>query len=424
MASSCGTLRVCLVAAAAIAILFLHPPALYAQHAKPAPSAESLPNGMEITPLAARGATFQPLNPDLPDLPSFTVDHPVSTALSPDGNTLLILTSGFNRNFDARGKAIPAQSSEYVFVFDLRGKAPVKQQVLRIPNSFVGLAWSPDSRQFFVSGGQDDSVHVFAAADGIWAESGRPIALEHKNGIGVPDNMEGKAEPVRPVVAGLAVSPDGKMLLAANYQNDSVSLVDLDSQKIVGELDLRPGKISPAQKGVPGGEYPYGVVFCGNDKAYVSSLRDREIVAVSLKAGSLTVSGRIKTHGQPGKIIVNRAGTLLFATADNSDTVVIVQTAANRIIAEIKTTAPAGVFSARAGFKGSMPNDLALSPDEKTLYVTNGGTNSVAVIALDKDLDDSHLLGLIPTGWYPTGISVGRDNGTLYVVNGKSNPGP
>jgi len=32
-------------------------------------------------------------------------------------------------------------------------------------------------------------------------------------------------------------------------------------KKVITELDLRPGKINPAQKGVAGGEYPYGVVF-------------------------------------------------------------------------------------------------------------------------------------------------------------------
>src|SRR5437868_7514719 len=79
--------------------------------------AQDLPTGMSITPMAAWGSTFQPLNPDLPDLPQFTVDHPISTAVSPDGNTLLILTSGYNRNNDARAKAIPSQTSEYVFVF-------------------------------------------------------------------------------------------------------------------------------------------------------------------------------------------------------------------------------------------------------------------------------------------------------------------
>ena len=65
-----------------------------------------------------------------------------------------------------------------------------------------------------------------------------------------------------------------------------------------------------------------------------------------------------------------------------------------------------------------------MSPDEKTLYVTNGGTNSVAVIALDKDPDDSRVLGLIPTAWYPTSVSVSKSGAMLYVVNGKSMPGP
>lgn len=385
--------------------------------------AQDLPTGMSITPMAVRGSTFQLLNPDLPDLPQFTVDHPISTAVSPDGATLLILTSGYNRNNDAKAKAIPAQTSEYVFVFDLRDPAPLKQQVLRVPNAYVGLAWAPDGKQFYVSGGQDDNVHVFTKESGRWAESAPPVSLGHKNGLGIADRLETKISPLHPMVACVAVSPDGERLLAANYQNDTVSLVDLETKRVIAELDLRPGKINPEQKGVPGGEYPYGIVFAGNEKAYVSSLRDREIVILNLKP-ALTVTSRIKTHGQPGKLIVNRAGTLLFAAADNSDSVVIVDTAKDRVVAEIKTTAPTGTLANSDGFKGSNPNSLALSPDEKTLYVTNGGTNSVAVIALDKDPDESRVVGLVPTGWYPTSVSVSKSGATLYVVNGKSIPGP
>ena len=37
------------------------------------------------------------------------------------------------------------------------------------------------------------------------------------------------------------------------------------------------GIISPAQTGVPGGEFPFGVVIKGNNTVYVSSARDREI---------------------------------------------------------------------------------------------------------------------------------------------------
>ncbi len=391
-------------------------------HATP-PSPEILPTGMSITPTAAKGSTFQPLNPDLPDLPAFTVDHPITTAISPDGNTLLVLTSGYNRNFDVKAKKIPAQSNEYVFVYDIAKQTPVKRQVLKIANTYVGLAWSPDGKRFYVSGGSDDSVHLFEQSNGTWTEPSEPIKLGHKSGLGIGERDGDKAVPNRPVAAGLAVSPNGARLLVANYANDSVSVIDLAARNVIAELDLRPGKNDPAQKGVPGGEYPYGVVFKGDDKAYVSSLRDREIVAVDLHAAP-KIAGRIKVRGQPGKLILNQAQSLLFAAADNSDSVVIIDTRTDRVVAEIKTTAPEGIFRNRGDFKGSMPNSLALSPDEKTLYVTNGGTNSVAVITLDRDPDDSRVSGLIPTGWYPTSVSVGHGGSVLYIVNGKSNAGP
>jgi len=374
---------------------------------------EVLPTGMRITPTASPKSVFYSLNPDLPDLPQYTVDHPVSLAISPDGATLLILTSGYNINKDAKNKPIPGQSNEYVFVYDITRGAPVKKQVLQVSNTFVGLAWNPNGEEFYVSGGPDDNIHIFEKKSGQWAESAPPIALGHK---------ESQKDAVI-VVAGLAVNPSGSLLLAANYENDSVSLIDLKNRKKISELDLRPGKIDPQQSGVAGGEYPYGVAFKGDDLAYVTSVRDREIVVLDVHA-SPTVVARIKLKGQPNKLLLNKAQTLLFVAEDNSDLVSIINTANDHVVASIKTTAPENVFPNQAQFKGSNPNSLALSPDEHTLYVTNGGTNSVAVIRLDRDPDDSHIEGLIPTGWYPNAVSVSRDGSMLYVVNGKGNAGP
>lgn len=382
-----------------------------------------LPTGMSITPAAAPGTIILPLNPDLPDMPDYTADHPIATALSPDGKTLLVLTSGFNLIYNNKGKSIPALSKEYVFVYDVSAKTPVKQQVLQIPNTYMGMAWAPDGSHFYVSGGSNDNVHFFEQKNGHWTEAQPPVALSHDFGLGIYTGEDEKTKGNKPVAAGLAVSADGSRLLVANYMNDSVSLVDVGARKVSAELDLRPGKNDPAQKGVPGGEYPYAAVFRGKDKAYVSSLRDREIVVLDL-AKSPRIAGRIKLRGQPGKLILNKAQTLLFAVADNSDSVVIVDTKKDQIVAEIKTTAPAEILPNREGFKGSNPTGLALSPDEKTLYVTNGGTNSVAVVRLAKDLDDSRVVGLIPTGWYPNAVSVSRDGALLYVVNAKSVPGP
>ena len=404
---------VCLFSILAIAAGFL-----FAQEPT-AVKSEMLPTGMAITPTAARGSIFQPLNPDLPDLPQFTVDHPVSTSVSPDGNTLLILTSGFNRNHGPDGRIIQAQSGEYIFIYDI-SQQPVKKQVLIIPNSFVGLAWNPDGKHFYASGGSNDNVHVFNREGDRWAEAPQPIALGHGSGLGVKVASEGAN---KPEVAGLAVDASGKRLLAVNYENDSISVIDLASAKKTAELDLRPGRIDPRQKGVAGGEYPFWAVCKGDDKAYVSSLRDREIVVLDLK-NTPKVVHRIKVHGQPNKLILNRAQTLLFAATDNSDSITIINTSTDQVVAAIKTTAPGTVFPNKETYKGSNPNSLALSPDEHTLYVTNGGTNSVAVIKLAKDLDDSQVVGLIPTGWYPNSVSMNKDGTVLYVVNGKGNAGP
>ena len=404
-----------------------------------------LPTGKRITPEAASGSIFQPLNPGLIDFPDFLADHAVDTAISPDGKTLLILTSGYNRNNDSGGKRVTSASNEYVFVFDISGQSPVQKQVIQVPNTFNGISWNPRGDEFYVSGGMDDNVHVYAGAGGQWTEISPPIGLGH--------NGQGEGIGVKPLAAGLAVNLSGSQLLVANYENDSISLIDLQSRIKIAELDLRPGKTDASKQGTPGGTYPLAVAFVGDTMAYVSSQRDRELVVVSVNGNSLTVLERIKTVGQPNKMTLNKNMDRLYVACDNSDSVLVVDTRQNRIIEEISTTAPKEFFPGVNYYKGANPNNVALSPDEGTLFVTNGGTNSVAVIQLghaikvlydddedeDEDEDEiakkttdstqgnsskSRVIGLIPTGWYPNAVSVKPDGSALYIVNGKSEAGP
>ncbi len=374
-----------------------------------------LPTGMRISPTAAPGARFSPLNPDLPGWPQFTVGQAVSTAASPDGNTLLILTSGYNIRYDLSGNLAPQESNEYVFVYDITTQPPRKVQVLQVPLAFNGLSWNPNGNEFYVSGGEQDVVHVFTRRGAMWQEASTPVQLGHTAGLGLG---------VTPEIAGIGVNAAGTQLIAANYENDSISIFDIKSRVNTAELDLRPGKSDSSKKGIAGGEYPFWVVVKGNEKAYISSIRDREIVVVALKPGASNaaqVVGRIAVRGTPNKMILNRSGSRLYVACDNSDSVAIVDTDSDRLISQFPVTAPKDIFLNPRGFKGSNPNALALSPDERTLYVTEGGTNALAVIKLDKDA--GRIAGLIPTGWYPNSVSVSRDGGWLYVVNGKSPEG-
>ena len=372
-------------------------------------------SGQKITPTAAPSANFQLLNPGLTDFPNFVASGALSSVLSPDQHTLLMLISGHNLLDNAASKVVPTDSEQYIFVFDVSTGKPVKKQVINVPNTFAGIAFNPNGNSFYVGGGSDDNIHIYGIqGDGSWAEIGTPIALGHTTGNGMPN-------PSTFVTGGLAVTADGTKIVIANVYNDSISIVDVAGRSVIKEIDLRPGVIDPAQNGVPGGEYPFWVAIKGNDTAYVSSLRDREIVVVDINS-TPAVIGRIKAKGNPNKMILNRAQNLLFAAEDNSDLVEVVNTQTNQIAQSFSTTGPQWLLWNVGRYHGSIPNSLALSPDERVLYVTNGGTNSVAVVQLSAARPE--VVGLLPTGFYPTSVNVSADGRTLYVVNGKSPTGP
>src|SRR5262245_49441757 len=79
--------------------------------------------------------------------------------------------------------------------------------------------------------------------------------------------------------------------------------------------------------GVPGGEFPLWVAITGDRKAYVSSLRDREIVVLDLAGDTLSIARRIHVPGNPNRMILDREQRRLFVALDNSDFVAIIDTA-------------------------------------------------------------------------------------------------
>lgn len=380
-----------------------------------------LPTGATITPSAAPGSVFVPLTTSLPDFPVYTPDGAETTAISPDGKTLLILTSGYNLMIDSSGNYTGTDSGEFVFVYDISTPSkPVQTQVVSLlgyERTFDGIVWAPNGAAFYVGGGADDDVHTFTQQSGQWAESGTPINLGHYGDLMQLETQTG------PTAAILGITADGNTLFVANHETDSITSVDMVHCVVLQEYDLRPGIINPAQTGVAGGEFPYGVAVVGSSTVYVSSVRDREIDVLSFANGALTLTNRIPVAGNPEKMVLNAAQTELFVVAANSDELIVVNTATNTVAAVVNASAPALVLGNGTTMpKGSNPNSVALSPDEKTAYVTNGGTNAVAVISLAGR--KPVVTGLIPTGWYPNSVSISPDGSTLYVVNGKSVEAP
>jgi len=442
------------------------------------PSIQYLPNmGQQITPLAPQNSRFEPLNPGggaVPDNPAWLAGQAVTSVVSPDKSTLLILTSGFNRFYTADNATPPwsvADSNEYVFIYDISMRTPLKKQVVAVPNTYHGIVFDPSGKAFYVAGAADDSLHIYVLnSKAVWAEAASsPVALNHINpvfgvrlGVGlniVPNDSLAinSSVGVGPCAAGVAISKDGLIMVVTNYYNDSISVLTGGLGKwslAVSNFDLRPGKIAPndpSQVGKPGGEYPFWAAVTGDGTtakpytAYVSSIRDREVDVVDL-SGAPTLTTRISVKGQPNKMTLNAAQTLLFVAADQSDTVEIINIdptsgniKKNTIVESIPVIAPMlpdSLAQYKDRNKGANPNSVALSPDETQLYVTDGNLNCISVISLSGVNSGNYgvdkVIGLIPTGWYPNSaslVSFPAPNPAVYafVVNAKSptggNPG-
>ncbi len=482
---------------------------------------QAVPNmGQSITPLATTGSSFQfldtgmvitdPIDAQVPPV-EWLAGYGASSVVSPDGSTLLVLTSGYNRVFQGPFPLFdPPFSSEYVFIYNIQSGAPVFQQAVPIPNTYHGIVWDPSGTAFYVSGGMGDApygtdpvpypvpnngdnVHIVTQdpTTHIWALAAEldlgqdpmlGIAAGHPSGNGLPV-LDGTfasvnaAVFVAPCAAGVAISNDGQTLVVANYYNDSITvftgglaswlgqwnkddptLPPVSAQGGEGtkqgvELDLRPGKAIPspapglpaATPGTPGGEYPFGVVVAGsgtNWTAYVSSLRDREIDVVKVEpictngtappscdvtppTVAPVLTARIPVKGQPNKMTLNQAQTLLYVAEDESDTVDVINLGTNTVVESIPVIAPPSVMQSLSltPYTGANTNSVTLAePLENYLYVTNGNLNNIAVVALGGTNSGDQVVGLIPTGWYPNSVSL--SNGWAYVVNAKSPTGP
>ncbi len=378
-----------------------------------------LPNGFAITPTAAPHSVLLPLNPHLDGKADYALSQPVSTALSPDGKRLLVLTSGYNKERGVKD----GQTNEFVLVYDTEVFPARFLTSFAVPNTFCGLEWNPNGHEFYVSGGVDDKIYIFTRHDdGTFSRDA--IALGHKHGKGLLSNLTAPNDALapKPMVGGIAVNHSGTVALVANFYNDSVSVIDLKNRKMTSELDLRPGASDKSKSGQAGGEYPYWIAIRGDDTAWISSPRDRELVVLHLGT-SVAVTARIPIAGQPNRILLNKSQTRLFVAVDNADAISVIDTGTNKLVQTLSVVAPAGMLSDQNLPRGANPNSLSISPDEHTLYVTDGGTNAVAVVDLDAG-GTGRVRGLIPTGWYPNAVAASADGKYLYVVNSKSVPGP
>ncbi|WP_201758883.1 hypothetical protein [Acidisarcina polymorpha] len=325
-----------------------------------------LPTGQFITPTAAPGSTIQVLATGLRADGNADASEAVNTALSPDGKTLLVLTSGWNKsNDEPNGTPITfpildpitgasvgtTTNDEWVFVYQLgQHGAATKIQQISIPDTYSGLTWAPDGSRFYISGGDDDRVYGYKASGGQYVPDTPFILLGHNSDQTSPTpHYDGsllkgtRAAAVSSalvrgaVVAGIAVSRDGKTLVAANFENDSLSIVDTATRAVLREVHFfNPGDT------VAQGEFPYDAkILCGDKgearTAYVTSQRDDQVMVVDVKTGNFS---SIQVGSQPNRMVLSRDQRMLYVVNANSDTVSVIDTDIQQVVRTLHLSRP------------------------------------------------------------------------------------
>src|SRR5712692_6923594 len=366
---------------------------------------------------------------------------PMAMLRSPDalgpggkGRYLIVVNSGFGVQFSEETN----RAQQSIAVIDLNAAPePLVIQNVYFPSpqsANVGLAFSPAAGpdgnfEMYVSGGFENKIWVFRfdpkAAAPIQPGSPGPdtkveapsFEISKPGEVSRADYNKGKAA-LYPT--GLAVTGDGATLVTANNLGDSVTIVrGLRSTRRMERVDLHhPGKLSE-------NIYPYGVVVLGSGKnvrAYVSCWNDSSVAVISL-GGKSAIRKYITVDRHPTAMTANAEGTRLFVANSDADSVSVIDTTADQEIERID------VRLMEDALPGASPEGVALSEDEKTLYVANAHSNAVAVVALSgkarggkaaekmAEAAKSQILGFIPTGQYPSAVAVA--DGKLFVGNGK-----
>ncbi len=391
-----------------------------------------IPNGRLITP-TGKQITVAP--------------HPFGLTLSPDGKTIITANSGVG----------PFSIS---IITDYNSPTPGVKQIPETLNPekglleavFMGLAISPDNTLVYVAGGQQNRVYVF------------DLTTRKKVGEILCDKSFDGRDYSDGYIGDMVLSKDGTRLYAVDQIGFRMIVIDTKTKKVLHNIST--------------GRYPFGIALSPDEKrvyvanvgmfeySYIKSLDKKKLKETALKFpasayGSKEMKEGVKndtlefaglgdsnapesfsvwafdvTKAHPAVVSKVKTGVLVGAEVEGisavggsspnsmvaTDKYVYVSNGNNDNISVIdaKTDSVVSTIALKlderlGNLRGVIPFGLAVSPDQKRLYVAEAGINAVGVV----DIETQQVLGHIPTGWFPSKLKVTPDGKQLIVSNAK-----
>lgn len=383
--------------------------------------ASVLPSGRYVTPA---GKTIR-------------VTHdPFGMAVSPDGTKTVTLHNGvftIINNNSLEHTRVPS--------YDGAISSPLSN------GSFLGVAFSNDSKTVYLSGGDNgaviiydidklqrlDSISLNGTIDGVTYDDSFTSDLllnQNKNELLVLDRGNFRMVRIdlttKKITAsvktgrqpfGLALNPDKTIAFVANVgMYDYPLLPGLDPKRKDNDLLPFHPYANNSKEAIEGYEYKgKKVPGVGSPLApeamsvYSINLDNNKVIdrfKPGHQIGEMVEDAEVVGGASPNSIAVsNRYAYVSNATNDN---ISVIDYRNHKIVGHI----PIKVHQAIDKYRGLLPFGVCLSKDEKTLYVALLGFNAIAVI----DVTTRTTKGLIPTGWGPARVQLSNDEKDLYVI--------
>lgn len=359
-----------------------------------------------------------------------TVDQPARAVTDPGVVTTrqAITPAGAQSIFDGRVHGVAfGQSSSELWVLQRRRNSPRMQ--------IVNLDWSGNRIRTRIATEDAPGLQgiLFDQRSGQLFVAATLTARQRRGEVGllrvspsdkrVVSKIEGLGEYIAgaPAIATSENTAGDRIAVLPLIYDNKVAVVDLKSNRLLAKVQVGIAPFGAAidSSGTVayvsnwGGRPPTArdlTLPTGLDPKADRVVVDRQGIAstgtvsrVDLVTRKVTATISVGLH--PTALVWDQSAHRLYVANGNQDSVSVIDTSTQQVIKTIAIQP----FQARV--PGIAPTALALSSDGRRLYVACGGINAVAVV----DSRSGHIDGLIPTAWYPNGLTISPDGRYLGV---------
>jgi YVTN family beta-propeller protein len=300
----------------------------------------------------------------------------LNVSFAPDYKAVIALHSGFNPH----GLLVVDTKSEEA------------SQRLPLKSAWLGLAWHPNGKKVYVSGGNANGKKPTRAPIYIFDYENGHLSTQPAG------TLEESIDTSELYWSGLVHHRTKPLLFAANRGTGP-------GPSNIVVFDTATGKLLQR---IPVEVNPYALVLSDNGQTLFVSNWGSDSVSV-IDVNTMRVTGRIAVGDNPNDMLLSKDGRL-FVSCSNDNTVAVIDTKTRQLIERVSTALTPN------SPEGSTPNALAIDRENQMLFVANADNNDVAVVRV-ADRAKSEVLGFLPVGWYPSALAV--HGSKLYVGNSK-----